>query len=119
MHPEWPQRVIVGIAWIGAIIALGVFHAARGVPRLFSDDALVPLIVIMIAVMLVLGWLTASACVNAVRTAAIRENEQVAEAMQDRMASVAQDLVVAPAQQELSELERFRAELRAALGHTG
>ncbi len=44
--------------------------------------------------MLVLGWLTASACVNAVRTAAIRENEQVAEAMQDRMASVAQELVV-------------------------
>jgi len=30
---------------------------------------------------------------------------------------VAQELVVAPAQQELSELERFRAELRVALGH--
>jgi GTP-binding protein EngB required for normal cell division len=109
--------VIVGIAWIVAILVFGVFGVASGVPRLFSDDALLPVIVILIAVMLVLGWLTASACVNAVRTAAIRENEQVAEAMQERMASVAQELVVAPAQQELSELERFRAELRVALGH--
>ncbi|HEY1642378.1 MAG TPA: GTPase [Streptosporangiaceae bacterium] len=111
--------VIVGFAWIVAIVVFGVFGVASGVPRLFSDNALLPLIVILIAVMLVLGWLTASACVNAVRTAAIRENEQVAEAMQDRMASVAQEMVVAPAQQELSELERFRAELRAALGHSG
>ncbi|HEU5419627.1 MAG TPA: GTPase [Streptosporangiaceae bacterium] len=111
--------VIVGIAWVASILVFGVFGVASGVPRLFSDDALLPLIVILIAAMLVLGWLTASACVNAVRNAAIGENEQVAEAMQERMASVAQELVVAPAQQELSELERFRAELRVALGHSG
>jgi hypothetical protein len=36
--------------------------------------------------------------------------------MQNRMAGVAQELVVAPAQQELAEFERFRAELRAASG---
>jgi hypothetical protein len=69
--------------------------------------------------MLVLGWLTSSACVNAVRTAAIRENEEVAESMQDGMAGVARELVVAPAQQELSELDRFRTELRVALGQPG
>jgi GTP-binding protein EngB required for normal cell division len=111
--------VIVGIAWIAAIVVFGVFGAGSGIPRLFSNVALLPLIAILIVAMLVLGWLTASACVNAVRTAAIRENEQVAEDMQDRMAGVAQDLVVAPAQQELSELDRFRAELRVALGQSG
>jgi GTP-binding protein EngB required for normal cell division len=111
--------VIVGIAWIAAIVVFGVFGAGSGIPRLFSNVALLPLIAILIVAMLVLGWLTASACVNAVRTAAMRENEQVAEDMQDRMAGVAQELVVAPAQQELSELDRFRAELRVALGQPG
>jgi GTP-binding protein EngB required for normal cell division len=108
--------VIVGIAWIIAIVVLGVFHAGHDVPRLFSDAALVPLIVVLIAAMLILGWLTASACLNAVRTAAVRENEEVADDMENRMASVAQQLVIAPAQQELSELDRFRAELRTAIG---
>ncbi|HEX3488268.1 MAG TPA: GTPase [Streptosporangiaceae bacterium] len=108
--------VIVGVAWIVAIIVFGVFKVGSGVPSLFRDVGLVPLIALLIAALLVLGWLTASSCVNAVRNAAIREKEEVAENMQARMASVAQELVVAPAQLELSELDRFRAELRVALG---
>ena len=108
--------VIVGLAWIVTILIFGVFATGSNVPRLFSAVSLLPLIVILIVAMLVLGWLTATACVNAVRTAAIRENEQVAEDMQDRMAGVAQEMVAAPALQELSELDRFRAELRVAMG---
>jgi uncharacterized integral membrane protein len=111
--------VIVGIAWIAAIVIFGVIDTRAGAPHLFSSLSLLPLIVVLIAAMLVLGWLTSSACVNAVRTAAIRENEEVAESMQDGMAGVARELVVTPAQQELSELDRFRAELRVALGQPG
>jgi GTP-binding protein EngB required for normal cell division len=110
--------VVVGIVWIAVIVVFGVLDAGSNVPRLFGNVALIPLIAILIVAMLVLGWLTASACVNAVRTAAIHENEQVAEDMQHRMAGVAQELVVAPAQLELSELDRFRAELRVALGQS-
>lgn len=108
--------VIVGIAWVVAIVIFGVFKAGSGVPSLFRDVGLLPLIALLIAALLVLGWLTASTCVSAVRNAAIREKQEVAESMQARMASVAQELVVTPAQQELSELDRFRAELRVALG---
>jgi GTP-binding protein EngB required for normal cell division len=108
--------VIVGVAWIVAIVVFGVFKAGSGVPSLFRDVGLLPLIALLIAALLVLGWLTASSGVNAVRNAAVREKEEVAENMQARMASVAQELVVTPAQQELSELDRFRAELRVALG---
>jgi GTP-binding protein EngB required for normal cell division len=111
--------VIVGVAWIIAIVVLGVFHAGHDVPRLFSAASLLPLIGVLIAAMLILGWLTASACLNAVRTAAIRENEQVARDMEGRMARVGQQLVIAPAQQELAELDRFRAELRIAAGQSG
>jgi GTP-binding protein EngB required for normal cell division len=108
--------VIVGVAWIVAIVVFGVFKVGSGVPSLFRDVGLLPLIALLIAALLVLGWLTASSGVNAVRNAAVREKEEVAENMQARMASVAQELVVTPAQQELSELDRFRAELRVALG---
>ena len=108
--------VIVGVAWIIAIVVFGVFKVGSGVPGLFRNAGLLPLIALLIAALLVLGWLTASSCVNAVRNAAIREKEEVAENMQARMASVAQELVVTPAQLELSELDRFRAELRVALG---
>jgi GTP-binding protein EngB required for normal cell division len=108
--------VIVGLAWMIAICVFGVFETKAAVPHLFSDLSLLPLIAVLIVAMLVLGWLTASVCVNAVRAAAIRENEQVAGDMQDRLASVAQDLVVLPALQELAELDRFRAELAVARG---
>jgi GTP-binding protein EngB required for normal cell division len=106
---------IVGLAWIVAILAFGVLHAAT-VPHLFRAVGLLPVLVLLIAAAMVLGWLTANSCLKAVRTAAVLENEQVADDMQARMAGVAQELVVVPAQQELAELERFRAELRAASG---
>ena len=106
---------IIGVAWILAILVFGVLHAAP-VPHLFRAVGLLPVLVLLIAAALVLGWVTANSCLKAVRAAALLENEQVAEDMQDRMAGVAQELVVVPAQQELAELERFRAELRAASG---
>jgi GTP-binding protein EngB required for normal cell division len=106
---------IVGVAWILAIVVFGVFRAAT-VPHLFRAVGLLPVLVLLLAAAMVAGWLTANSCLKAVRAAAVLENEQVAEDMQNRMAGVAQELVVAPAQQELAEFERFRAELRAASG---
>lgn len=108
--------VIVGILWIAAIVVFGVIGVGSNIPHLFRSVSMLPVVALLIVALLALGWLTASACINSVRTAAIRENEEVAENMQERMADVAQELVVVPAQQELSELDRFRAELRIALG---
>ena len=109
--------VIVGIAWIVSIGVFGGLDTGTGIPHVFSNTGLLPLIAILIVALLVLGWLTGSACINSVRTAAIRENEDVTSDMTSRMATVAQDLVVSPALTELAELDRFRAELRTALGH--
>ncbi|MGD0374102.1 MAG: GTPase [Streptosporangiaceae bacterium] len=106
--------VIVGLAWIGVIVAFGVFHAAANVPRLFADVALIPWICVMLAAFLFLGWLTASGCMNLVRTAARREHDQVESEMRAQMAVVAREMVVAPAEQELSEYHRFREDLRTA-----
>ncbi len=106
--------VIVGLAWIGVIVAFGVFHAAANVPRLFSDVALIPWICVMLAAFLFLGWLISSGCMNLVRTAARREHELLESDIRARMAVVAREKVVVPAEQELSEYRRFRAELRVA-----
>jgi GTP-binding protein EngB required for normal cell division len=109
--------VIVGLAWVGVIVAFGMFHAAGHVPsRLFDDVSLLPWIGLMIVAILLLGWLTASGCMNLVRVAAEREQDRVAAAMRSRMAVVARDMVVMPIEQELFEYERFTEELRVAAG---
>jgi hypothetical protein len=110
--------VIVGLAWIGAIVAFGVFKAAANVPRLFGDLALIPWICVMLAAFLFLGWLTASGCMNLVRTAAAREHDEVETDMRARMAVVAREMVIVPAEQELAEYRRFREELRVAAGRS-
>jgi len=111
--------VIVGVAWLGVIVAFGVFHAARHIPsRLFDDVSLLPWIGLMIAAILLLGWLTASGCMNLVRVAAERELQRVDAAMRSRLAMVASEMVVTPIEHELFEYDRFLEDLRVAAGHS-
>lgn len=111
--------VIVGLAWIAAIVAFGVFSAASNVPGLFSDAALIPWICLLMAAFLFLGWLTAAGCVNLVRAAAEREHEDVEADMRSRIAMVAREMVTVPVAQELSEYQRFQEELLVAAGRSG
>ncbi len=108
--------VIVSLAWIVALLIFGVGHAAPNVPRLFSSMSLLPVIIVMIAAFLILGWLTATGCLNLVRSAASREREEMQETMQGKIESVARDMVVTPTEQELAEYQHFRTELTAAAG---
>jgi GTP-binding protein EngB required for normal cell division len=108
--------VIVSLAWIVTLLVFGVFHAARNVPRLFSDASLLPWIVILIAAFLFLGWLTAAGCVNLVRSAAARERGQVQEAMRAKIGVVAREMVLMPAEEELAEYRRFVDEFRVVAG---
>jgi GTP-binding protein EngB required for normal cell division len=105
---------VAGLAWIGAILAFGVFHAADHAPAIFSDAILLPWVAIMIAAILGLGWLTASGSMNLVTAAASQERGRVEVEMHERMAKVAQDMVVQPVRQELSEYARFCGTLREA-----
>jgi hypothetical protein len=108
--------VIVSLVWIVALIIFGVFRAAGTVPRLFGDASLLPWIIIMVAAFLLLGWLTAAGCMNLVRAAAGRERGALLEAMRAKVATVAREMVLAPAEQELAEFQRFRSEVRVAAG---
>ena len=105
---------VIGLAWMVAILVLGVFGAMPHAPAIFRDPVLLAWIAVMIAAILVLGWLTASGCMNLVTTAAARERDQVDEEMRSRMTNVAEQMVLLPIRQELSECARFCAALREA-----
>lgn len=106
---------VVGLGWFIALLALKV-AGARGLPALFTNLVFLPVSAAVVAVALAAGWLLARRCSAAVETAATRETEQLVTDINDRMAAVAAAMVVAPAEQELAELDRFRAELDVAAG---
>jgi len=106
----------VALAWIIVVVVLGVFHAAASPPHLFSSVDLLPWLLLGFLVMLGLGAATATVCMSSARKTTEHERELVAAEMQSQIGAVAAELVVVPAEQELSELDRFRQESRVALG---
>jgi GTP-binding protein EngB required for normal cell division len=104
---------LTGLAWAVAILVIGVFHAAPHAAAIFTNAALLPWVLLLVAAILVLGWLTASGCMSLVSSAALRERSRVEEQMRSRMKDVAEQLVLAPVKHELSEYARFCDALRA------
>jgi GTP-binding protein EngB required for normal cell division len=108
--------VLVGIAWFVELCISGLAGVGAGVPKLFTDAWLLPWAAAMTVAGLALGWLTARICTRAVSAAADAETRLLVDGIHQRLIGVAHELVVAPAELELSELARFRAELRTAAG---
>jgi GTP-binding protein EngB required for normal cell division len=106
----------VGLGWLIALIILGAFDAAPNAPQLVHDVGYLPWVVLLLAAVLVLGWLTATGCMNMAIREAGREREHAEQRMREEITQVAHQLVVAPAEQELSEFARFREELKVARG---
>ena len=107
---------VAGLAWVGMLIAVGVFHASRHAALLFSDVMLLPWVAVMVAAILLLGWLTATGSMTLVVRAAERERERAEQDMRAGIADVARQMVVTPVEQELSTYARFREELAVARG---
>jgi GTPase SAR1 family protein len=105
---------VTGLAWVVALVVIGVFHATRHAVAIFSDAALLPWVVLLIAAILTLGWLTASGCMSMVSSAAVRERSRVEQQMRAAMEQVAEQYVLVPVKQELSEYTRFCSALSTA-----
>jgi GTP-binding protein EngB required for normal cell division len=105
---------VTGLAWVVAILVIGVFHAAQHAVAIFSDVALLPWVILLIVAILMLGWLTASGCMSMVSSAAARERNRVEQDMRSAMQQVAEQYVLVPVKQELSEYARFCSALRVA-----
>jgi GTP-binding protein EngB required for normal cell division len=125
--PAW-WRLITGWQWLLTVLAvaglvwaavIGVAHGGRQSSTLLGDVSLIPWLVIMAAAMLLLGFLTAAGCQNMVLLAADRERERAEQAMRERVAVVAHDLVLVPTGREIAQYERFRQQLAVAQGPHG
>ena len=106
----------VGVAWLLAIIILGAFGAAPSAPLLLRDVSLVPWVVLIVAAILLLGWLSANGSMAVVIRETDEEREQAEQRMRAGIADVARQFVVAPVERELSEFARFHEELAVARG---
>jgi GTP-binding protein EngB required for normal cell division len=102
---------LVGVVWIVVILAA---HGGHKSSSLVSDVSLAPWLGVMVAALLLLGWLISSWCQNMVVLAADREREEALHAVMARIAAATGDLVLVPTGRELAEYERFRTELAAA-----
>jgi GTP-binding protein EngB required for normal cell division len=111
--------VLVGIAWMWAIVVLGPGHAAGTVPWPFSNLVLLPVVGVAVAAALWGGWLAGRKAADRVRAQAAAQQEEMVEHIGSRLVGVADELVVVPARQELAQLDRFRSELRIAKGAPG
>ena len=125
--PLW-WRVITAWQWLLTVLAvaglvwavvIAVAHSGRAQSTLLGDVSLIPWLVVLAAAMLLLGFLTAVGCQNMVLLAADSERERAEQAMRERVAVVARDLVLVPAGREIAEYERFRKELGVAQGSHG
>jgi GTP-binding protein EngB required for normal cell division len=108
--------VLVGVAWFVAVLILGVAGVGSNMPKLFTSMWYLLWAAAVVGVGLAGGWLTARICTRGVSIAAGRETEALRDDIDRRMAEIARDLVIAPADFELAELARFRSELRIAAG---
>jgi hypothetical protein len=104
---------LAGLLWIVLILALGGSGTGHKSSP-FNDTSLAPWLGVMVAALLLLGWLISSWCQNMVVLAADREREQAVRDILARIGQVANDLVLVPVGRELRDYERFRTELAAA-----
>jgi GTP-binding protein EngB required for normal cell division len=125
--PGW-WRLVMAWQWLLTVLAAAgiafsvVIAVARMAGRhqgLIGEVSLVPWLLIMAAVMLVLGYVTALGCRNVAVAAATRQREAAEKAMRDRVAGVTHDLVLRAAGREIAQYERFRSELAVASGQRG
>jgi energy-coupling factor transporter ATP-binding protein EcfA2 len=106
----------VGVAWLLAIIILGAFGAAPDAPLLLRDVSLLPWAALIVAAILLLGWLTANGSMAVVIRETDEEREHAEQRMRAGIADVARQFVVVPVERELSEFARFHDELAVARG---
>jgi GTP-binding protein EngB required for normal cell division len=106
----------LGTAAVSWAVVIAVVHGGQQRSTLLGDLSLIPWLVAAAAAMLLLGWLTASACRNAVVLSAERVRARAEQEMREQIAIVTRDLVLAPAGAEIGEYERFRRALALAGG---
>ncbi len=104
----------ITLAWAIAVLVIGVFGAASGLPGLLTDPIWILWALLITAAALAAGAFTASACLSSVRKRAEAENTELAADIRKRIDAIAKEMAVAPAEQELQEFDRYCEEFAIA-----
>jgi GTP-binding protein EngB required for normal cell division len=105
----------VALAWMVVVTILALTRSGSGSPpSLLNDAGVLPWLAGCVVAALGLGAGTAAVSMSTVRKEAEAESARAADDMRQRIADVASEMVIMPAEQELSEFERYREELAIA-----
>ncbi|REE95715.1 GTPase family protein [Thermomonospora umbrina] len=107
----------LSIAWIGLLIAYGVFKVSTNAPELIDEPGLIPYVGILLACVLGMGALTSSACRNVVALSSARHGEKMTFHMRERITEVTEQKVLHPVADELQVYAGFRNTADELLGH--
>ncbi|WP_433335237.1 GTPase family protein [Spirillospora sp. CA-294931] len=102
---------ILGVAWIGVLVAYGVLEVADAPDSLFDEPGLIPYVAILTVSTLGMGLLTSSACRNLVALSSAKHGARMEAAMRERIEHLAQEKVLDPVTTELETYARFRKAL--------
>ncbi|MEZ0077087.1 ABC transporter [Planotetraspora sp. GP83] len=98
---------VAGLAWVGSILAYGVFKAGKPPAEILGDVAALPWLGLMMVSVLGLGLLSAVASRNFVVLGAGNERDRLERDMRRRVGTVAQEMVVEPVERELQRYNEF------------
>ncbi|GAA2599666.1 ABC transporter [Actinomadura fulvescens] len=107
---------ILGVAWIGLLIAYGLFEVGDAPTGLVGEAGLIPYVAILVVCTLGMGALTASACRNMVALQSAKHGERMEQHMRERIAVVAEEKVLGPVSAELDTYAQFRDNVEAVRG---
>lgn len=106
---------ILGVIWLGAIVAYGWLHVGRAPLGILGDTSLTLYVGLLVACAVGLGAFTGSAARNMVALSSVRHSERLEQQMRAGICASARTLVIEPVERELAVYKNFRAEVETAL----
>ncbi|MCP2341916.1 GTPase family protein [Actinomadura rupiterrae] len=107
---------LLGLAWIGLLVAYGVAHVAKAPSGWLGETGLIPYVAVLVVCTLGMGWLTTATCRNLVALSSAKHGERMERHMRDRIATVAEQKVLEPITEELALYAAFRDDVDLVQG---
>jgi hypothetical protein len=106
---------VLGVVWLGAILAFGVLKLGHPPTRLVGDPSVMAYVGLLVACTLGLGAFTDSAARNVIALSSVRHGERLEHQMREGIITSARVLVIEPVERELAVYRSFREEVSAAV----
>ncbi|GAA1992952.1 YfjP family GTPase [Nocardiopsis rhodophaea] len=103
-----------GLAWIGTLLASWIGGGLTGF-ALLDDPTYLGLAGAVAGATLIVGWLTDVGCRNLVSVAATQRRDQVERDSAAKVRAIADELIIAPLEEELGRYREYREALGTAL----